>query len=113
MGGIAPDIAAQMERDGVPLPDNIANQPTLQSNLVGYLDAYYDLDTERSHNMGLVKIPWSAITAYGEFYGFDHDELHYFVREMDDALIAQMAGEKTGGGSSSTSEVVQRPPRPD
>ena len=105
-----------MVRDGIQVPDDLAVQPKLASNLVHYLDAFYDLDTERNHGQGLSRIPWSAITHYGDYYGLDHDELQYFIRGMDDALLEHMAktrGGSNGGGSTGAVTVVQRPPRPD
>lgn len=102
-----------MKRDGIEIPEDISHQPILPANLLGYLDAFYDLDTERNHSNGLARIPWSAITRYGEFYRYDLDELHFFIRRMDDALLEQMARGMKGGGSSGAGEVVQRPPRPD
>jgi hypothetical protein len=102
-----------MRRDGIQIPEDIATQPTLPSNLLGYLDAFYDLDTERNHGQGLARIPWSKITYYGEFYRYDLDELHYFIRKMDDALLADMAEGLKSGRSAGSGETVQRPPRPD
>jgi hypothetical protein len=103
-----------MKRDGIEIPEDIATQPILPSNLIGYLDAFYDLDTERSHGQhGLTRIPWSKITRYGEFYRYDLDELHFFIRRMDDALLEDMAKGGKGGGSAGAGETVQRPPRPD
>lgn len=117
MAGVAPAISDQMKRDGIKPPENIAHQPRLRSNLLCYLDAFYDLDTERSHLQGQHgRIPWSAITLYGEHYGYDLDELHFFIRRMDDALLDDMVRRKAGGGGSGSNglvEVVGRPPRPD
>lgn len=115
MAAAAPVISDQMRRDGVAIPEHIQKQPTLQANLVCYLDAFYDLDTERSHAQGLTRIPWSAIMRYGEFYSYhDLDELLFFIRRMDDALLEQMATKGgTSGGSDGTVQVVQRAPRPD
>ena len=102
-----------MRRDGIEIPEDIKKQPTLPANLLGYLDAFYDLDTERNHGQGLARIPWSKITYYGEFYRYDLDELHFFIRRMDDALLEDMAKGMKRGGSSGSGETVQRPPRPD
>jgi hypothetical protein len=112
-GGVADTIAAQMERDGVELPKQISNQPVLTNDLLVYLDAFYELDTERSHGMSLVRIPWSSIVNYGDRYGFDITELVFFVRKMDDAHLDNLRSKTANGGSSGTREMVQRPPRPD
>jgi hypothetical protein len=111
-GGVGATLAAQMERDGVELPDNIANQPVLQGNLVCYLDAFYELDSERSHGMALARIPWSRIVKFGMHYGYDIEELLFFIRKMDDAHLDQLRN-KGDGGTPGTREVVHRPPRPD
>lgn len=113
-GGVSDALTPQMQRDGVKLPDNIRHQPRIASNLLGYLDAFYELDTERSHQMGLMRIPWSAIVNYAKHYGMDVEETVFFIRRMDDALLADMRKRKpTDGGSQRPSTVVERPPRPD
>jgi hypothetical protein len=112
-GGVHEALAAQMKRDGIEVPDNVAKQPVLQGNLIGYLDAFYELDTERSHGLALVRIPWSRIVQFGVHYGFDVEELVFFIRKMDDALLEQLRKTKGDGGTPGTREVVHRPPRPD
>jgi hypothetical protein len=102
-----------MQRDGVAPPQVLSSQPRLPVSLVMYLEAFYELDTERSIGPGVMgRIPWSKIILYGEHYGFDLDELVFFIRKMDDAFITAQSGGGSGG-SSSTRETVQRPPRPD
>jgi hypothetical protein len=81
-----------------------------------YLEAFYELDTERSHSMGgFARIPWSSIVRYGSYYNYDVAELLFFIRRMDDAHIAQLASRQgsANGGSTGPREVVHRPPRPD
>lgn len=112
-GGVHDALAAQMERDGVKLPQSVAIQPLLRSNLICYIDAFYELDTERSHGMALVRIPWSRIVSYGEYYGFDTDELVFFIRRMDDAHLDNLRKKQASGRSNGPVETVQRPPRPD
>lgn len=112
-GGVHDALAAQMERDGIELPKQISNQPMLKTSLIVYLDAFYELDTERAHGMGLVRMPWGRIVAYGLHYGFDIEELVFFMRRMDDAHLDHLRSKFPNGGSSGTREVVQRPPRPD
>jgi hypothetical protein len=111
-GGVQEALAAQMERDGVELPENVSEQPVLQGNLIGYLEAFYELDTERDHGMALGPIPWSSIVAYAERYGFDVEEMVYFVRHMDGAHLERVR-KSISGGPSGTEQTVQRPPRPD
>lgn len=112
-GGVSETLAAQMKRDGVELPVSIAKQPLLERSLLCYLEAFYELDTERNHSFALVRIPWSKIVNYGATYGFDIDELVFFIRQMDDAHLERLRSKHGNGGSSSTRTVVQRPPRPD
>lgn len=98
MGSIERNIAKQAVRAGEPLPDRIANAPELKQGLRLYLDAFFDLDTERSPTMGLTSIPWSKIKTYGEFWKFDREQmedLFYFIRRMDDAHLARLK-EKNG-----------------
>jgi hypothetical protein len=105
-----------MERDGVAVPQVLTEQPVLPIGLVMYLEAFYELDSERSHSMGsLARIPWSKIIKYGEHYGYNTEELLFFIRKLDDAHLEQLASSRGGsdGGSSGSRTVVQRPPRPD
>lgn len=114
-GGVGDTLTAQMRRDGVEVPEQITNAPKVTMDLLCYVDAFYELDTERSHGMALVRIPWSAIVAYGDRYGFDVDELVFFIRKMDDAHLEKLRSTQgTGnGGPLGSRTVVQRPPRPD
>ena len=102
-----------MRRDGVEIPGQLAQQPTIALDLLCYLDAFYELDTERAHGVALVRIPWSSIVAYAREYGFDRDELVFFIRRMDDAHLDKLRKKAGDGGSTGAGEVVQRPPRPD
>ncbi len=111
-GGVQEGLAAQMERDGIELPDNVANQPVLQANLIGYIDAFYELDTERAFGMMQGPIPWSRIVQYGERYRFDIEELVFFIRKLDEAHLERVR-KSADGGASGTGTVVQRAPRPD
>jgi len=109
-----------MERDGAVAPKVLKVQPRLPVGLVMYLEAFYELDTERSHTitqhgMSVARIPWSSVVRYAKHYEYDVDELLFFIRWMDDAYIEHLASEQGGGsgGSTGTREMVQRPPRPD
>lgn len=79
---------------GQPLPDRIANAPELYSGLELYLQAFFDLDTERSHSMGVTMIPVSAIKEYAIAYEFDNEQsedLMYLIRKMDVAHTTKIA----------------------
>ena len=87
-GANAEEIARQHELNGLPVPSHLTNAPELLPGLELYLMAFFDLDTERNHGMGIVAIPWSSIAKYSEFYEFDQeqtDNLFYFIRRLDDA----------------------------
>lgn len=104
-----------MQRDGIVPAEVLTEQPKLPVGLLMYLEAFYELDTERKHDMSLTRIPWSKIMLYADRYGYDEDEMLFFIRKMDDALLEQLAarGGAANGGSASPREMVQRPPRPD
>lgn len=101
-----------MQRDGIAVEGALGEKPELQANLVCYMEAFYDLDTERHHGMGFMRIPWSRIVYYARFNGMPLDETIHFIRHMDDAHIAELAKASKNGGSARPGEVVQRPPRP-
>lgn len=77
----------------LPLPTNIQNAPELIEGLQLYLQAFLDLDSERSHAFSLVRIPSSAIRKYAKEFEFDEDQtelLSYYVKEMDGAHLARL-----------------------
>lgn len=113
MEGVGDALQSQMERDGAAVPDKITNQPKLASNLVVFLEAYYELDTERHHGQAFMRIPWSSIVAYADRHFLDEDETVYFIRSLDDAHLADMRKKQPSGGPQGSRAVVQRPPRPD
>lgn len=115
-GGVKDALHDQMVRDGVRPPTEVSSQPVLAANLIGFLDAFYELDTERTHGEALVRIPWSSIVYYGEYYGFSVDELLFFIRRMDDEHLANLRAKKgsnTDAGHARSSKMVRRPSRPD
>ena len=77
-------------REGMPLPQSIQNAPELWFGLELYLNAFFDLNTERSSGMGVGPIPWSAIDRYAERHGFDDEQrtdLQYHIRALDATYI--------------------------
>lgn len=86
-----------MIRDGIQPVGRLADKPKLPTGLILYYEAFFDLDTERNHGMGLASIPWSAIVRYGDYYELDIDELLYMVRAMDNAHLERLARETKGG----------------
>ena len=86
LGPIEQNIAKQAMRAGQPTPDRIANAPVLEMGLQLYLQAFFDLDSERSHAMAPTPIPWTSIAAYARAFEFDEEQtedLFFHVRRMD------------------------------
>lgn len=73
------------------LPDAIENAPELQPGLELYWDAFFDLNSCRTHGMGTItEIPWSAIDAYARRYeieGFLFDRLVAYISAMDASYL--------------------------
>lgn len=83
------------------VPTNILEAPELEEGLQLYLQAFFDLDSERSHSFSLVRIPNSAIRNYALDMNLDADqtdELKYFIAEMDGAHLKRLKA-KQGGKS--------------
>lgn len=86
LGASEQNIAKQAMRAGEPLPARIANAPTLHYGLGYFLQAFFDLDGERSQAWGPRRIPWTSVQRYAEAHGLDEeatDELHFMVEYMD------------------------------
>jgi len=93
MGQIEQNIAVQAQRAGAPLPDRIANAPELQKGLELYLNAFFELDSERQVGFSVLPIPWRSIVNYAQVYGFDdeqREDLIFLVRKMDNAHIDRL-----------------------
>lgn len=86
-------IVAQALRTGQPIPERINNAPELNAGLQLYLEAFFDLDSERSQGLGLSPIPWSSIKYYAEAYDFDEYQtycLFLFIKKMDSAHLKRL-----------------------
>lgn len=93
MGPIEQNIIKQAMRFGQPIPDRILNAPELQNGLYLYLQAFFELDSERSHAFGARPIPWSSIKDYAAAFNFDEcqtDDLFYFIRQMDNEHLKKL-----------------------
>ena len=91
LGPIEQNIAKQAARAGKPLPDKIANAPNLKIGLILFLDAFFDLDSDRVYGKGLNPIKRIDIESYAKFYNFDTEQtedLFYFIRKMDNAFLS-------------------------
>lgn len=86
LGSTEQNIAKQAMRAGQPLPDRIANAPQLQMGLSLYLQAFFDLDCERSHAIAPTPIPWTSIAEYAKVFEFDYEQtetLFTVIRQLD------------------------------
>lgn len=94
MGKHEQSIARQAMRFGQPIPDRIANAPELRIGLQLFLQAFFDLDSERTHVFSPSPIPWTSIKAYCEANELDEeetDDMFYFVKAMDEAHLKRLA----------------------
>ncbi len=92
-------IARQAYRAGQPIPDRIRDAPRLIKGLELYFNAFFDLDSERSHNMGITPIRRRSMWEYATDYELDEEQredLIYLVREMDNAHIKRLEAKKPG-----------------
>lgn len=93
MGSSEKQFAKQAMREGKAIPDRIANAPELLTGLYLYIEAFFDLDTERSHDWGFRRIPFTTIIDYANAFNFSEEEtedLVYFVKQMDAAHIERL-----------------------
>jgi hypothetical protein len=86
MGPVEQAIIRQARQAGHPIPARILNAPELREGLQLYLQAFFDLDSERSHATAPTAIPWSSVQYYASTYDFNEEQaedLHFFIRRMD------------------------------
>ncbi len=98
---IEQNIAKQAMRSGEPLPDRIANSPELIEGLQLFLNAFFDLDSERTHALALTPIPWSSIDRYARSYRLSdeqYEDLHFFLRRMDNAHLVRLKQKQPKSG---------------
>ena len=73
-----------------PLPAFIQNAPELNLGLQIYLQAFFDLESERPAGFSLSRSPGFAVRRYAKDYDFDEEQfeaLDVFIRIMDNAYI--------------------------
>ena len=71
-----------------PIPDKILNKPNLFLGLALYLNAWFELDTERAE--ALAPIKRSSIFEYARDYELSEeqtDDLLYYINSMDTAHL--------------------------
>lgn len=83
---------------GQPMPDFIANAPELQLGLQIFLQAFFELDTERQIGPASVGgIAYSSIRDYANAHGFTEDEtsdLCFMIRKLDTFYLSDIHGKK-------------------
>ena len=90
-------IIRQCMREGLPLPNRIANAPELQLGLELYYDAFWELSTSRPSGFGVGPIPWLAVCEYARAYDFDEEQsvwLQQLVRVMDKTYLEHHASKE-------------------
>lgn len=104
LGPSEQNLAKQAMRAGQPIPDRIANAPELINGLELYINAFFDLDSERSHATAPTPIPWRAIAEYAAVFDFDEeqrDDLFFFIKRLDSEHLKRLAEKmKPKGGSN-------------
>lgn len=86
-----------------PIPEVIAQAPSLLEGLELYYEAFSELSTCRGtpdFNGNVGPIPWTALDAYGLRHGFEGEAFDYLcrmVRALDDCFIAYMAERRDKG----------------
>lgn len=96
MGPLEQNIAKQAIRANRPIPNRILNAPELNLGLNLYLDAFFDLDLERTHNSGVTPIPFLSIVGYAQAFEFSEEQtqdLIYFIKELDREHLKTVAAE--------------------
>jgi len=73
-------------KSGLPLPEKIANAPSLLPGLEIYYIGFMDLIASRQMGMSAGPIWWTTIQEYCDRYSLDEDQteaMHSHVRDMD------------------------------
>lgn len=84
-------IIASCIKRRIPLPDKIANAPTINRGLEPYYIAFWELSTCRGAGFGAGPIPWTALDEYARREGWTgerYEDLVDFVRAMDRTFLA-------------------------
>jgi len=88
------NIIKQAIRAGLPIPKKIAEAQELDFGLQFYLNAFYELESERVVGLDLGPIPRHAILNYARELGCDEeefDDLYFFVRHLDVTFLKHRA----------------------
>lgn len=91
MGGRGDKILAALTRSGRGLPEKWAHLEEIHENWMDfYLDAFFELVTERPPGFGPTLIPWSKIRQYGRAVGLEGSALqtfHTIIRHLDEHVV--------------------------
>lgn len=87
-------VTKMASRLGKPTPSRFVDKPVLFHGANLYLQAFFDLDSERSQGYGTVgRIPWSAIQHYVTVVGLSYEQecnLHFLIKRMDAAHMERI-----------------------
>jgi hypothetical protein len=94
-------VRAAIEK-GRPLPDWYLNKPFTDFQGNWYLNAFYELSTNRSLGMSIGPIPWTAITEYATYHGLSRlttDIFHIIIRALDNAYCKKVSEDNKKAGA--------------
>lgn len=87
-------VTKMAQRLGKKTPSRFVDKPRPLPGANLYLQAFYDLDSERAQGyMSQGRIPWSAIQHYATVVGFDYEltcNLHHLIKHMDSAHLERI-----------------------
>lgn len=91
--------------------------PELRVGLQFYLEAFFDLDSDRQHGKSLGPIPWKSIKGYAEAFELDEEQtadLFFFLRQMDTDHLKRIAAkrkDRAKNGPNAARPVKKNAPR--
>lgn len=80
-------LIKQAKQMGQPIPTRIQNKPILNSDLMLYYDAFFELQNDRNASN---RIPWTTIVAFVDRYNLSEtqeERLIDFIRVLDDTYV--------------------------
>ena len=104
-------IYMQAKKNGQPLPEFLANKPTLKQGLHYYMRAFFDLETERNVGFVVSPIPVTKIIEYGRYLNYKEYELEEFIlimRSLDNVALAYYRNKSTNANTGKSNTTVQK-----
>lgn len=92
-------IVEECVRDGIPIPERIANAPELTVGLEVFYVAFWDLCSDRPSGLDLGQIPWSSIKLYCDEIDADEElreDMYHIIRGMDAAFLKHLQSKRDG-----------------